>query len=829
MRPSNLVGLMAVLSVSSASFCQSLVVPKPTLTTISVGTRDIVEPVNRRVMGVCLMYTPFDDALAKAFEGDLDGTSGRAWAHVLSDDHWLNFMSFVKQTGIHELNGFSSQTLMAERARYVSPSDNNLKDNQTPEAQAGLVKTLNKQPHPGWPNGYGLTGWEIWNEPQFPQSGAWPAKDYAQYVIDSAKAIHAVEPTMEIGAALHIDDVNWNRQMMRSLAALDPSLVNFVIDHPYDFFWHESQKTMGSYYSRAGGAEPVRTLKLQPMVKAAMDIGHCRWRFVCSEWTVHPQGYDPPYNTTHDMAVALNAAAMFGVFWDEHVDSAQYFELYGQKNDHFHLAAKAENGVVVNPTGEVFRLYGKYFRGDRLNVSFDSPTYPYTVPAANGGQDKTELAVPVVFSQAAHDDANNRLVIMLANRHQTESAPVDVKVSDYRPNFLHATRITLSAKEPELTEAVITTADDAEVWTGANGTVHLDLPPHSITALLIPGTIPKTEQELFGNRLDFIQKWQVGTFVASNHPDDHGLTETLPSEVTAGTQGVQAGDGGFVDMAGLLKVSGKLANLKEGYQGVANSWVFSPVAREVGLSVGFDYWGVVSINGKEALAVKERGGPPQADSHRAKVQLKAGWNQLSVRVSSGTKGMGFWMALEKKSDLLFAAQIDAPAWPSTWQVAAEQGTFVNSFVDIRKVPQPDAEALELSTRGNERKAFLQWPIQSIPKGMKIHNATIKLAQAYHKGAGNVWISAVNEEWKQETATFETAPKTDAPLSQKVNVEDPTWTFTGPDVTAMVQRWVDDPNSNHGICVESDVEDYAAFNSDKSAKPVPVLTFETDSK
>ncbi|MFZ2657990.1 MAG: hypothetical protein WAX69_23870, partial [Victivallales bacterium] len=368
-------GLLAGFNSSTLS---ALDVPSPGTISIDVNARDWIAPVNRRAMGVCLMYTPLDNKLAKLFEGSLDGTSGRAWCHLVKEPHWNGFMPFVKESGISELMAFSPICSHGESiAKYVSEKDNNLKPGQRPADLARHLKFLNKTPHEGFPDGYGITDWEVWNEPMFPQNGAWPPEDYARFVLDCSKALKAVDPRVRVGAALHEGDMEWNRRMLRRIAAENRDAIDFVITHPYGFDWIKSRHKIGEYYARISTSETAR-LRIREKLKIAREIGDGGWRLAATEWNIHPSGYDPPYGVSTDMVAGINVASMIAMFCEEGVASAHFFELKGVKPGHFHLALQDSDGSVkLNPVGEVFRLLGRHFRGDRIATKYDSPSYEY--------------------------------------------------------------------------------------------------------------------------------------------------------------------------------------------------------------------------------------------------------------------------------------------------------------------------------------------------------------------------------------------------------------------------------------------------------------------
>ncbi len=803
-------------------------VPLPEAVSVRVDARGVIEPVNRRVLGVCAIYQPFDDAFTALWKGGFNGGSVRIWANTrffkggkedleVCENAWMTASRFARTMGFAERIAFCPFTHIGRKAQYTSEAKNNLDPRHQPAALAAYLRWLNKTPHPGAPDGFGVTGWEVWNEPQFPASGAWGPEDYARYVLDCAAAVHRVVPTVEMGASLHEADRDWNRRMLGIIAARTPDAIAFAVSHPYDFSWIQARRRMGDYYARVSGAEVLRVERIRPKIEDIFALGHGRWRLVCSEWNTHPPGYGKPYNVSTDIATAVHIAAMFGVFWDEHVDSAQFFQLYGRGAEgHFSLVRRTPQGPVFNPTGEVFRLYTEWFRGERLAAEVTCPSWPYPGHA--------NVRVPMLFSQAARDGGNERLVVMIGNRHRDRTVPVTVAVTHFVPRTRHAQLRCVTADAPDSCAPRVIERR-VLLPPGPDPTLRLEVPAHSVTALILPGVAPPTEDELFSQRLRFIREWRVGRVLDPTDAPDHGLGAPLPPAAVRPMQALTADSTGFVNLGSLLAASGRAAALREGFQARALTWVFSPVLRRVGVSLGLDYWGTVRVNGELVLDVRETKGPPQADRYRGRARLDAGWNLLAVRVASGSKGFGFWPAIERTGDLRFRAADSAPVWPRTWRICADRGADVNSWKGRRDRSNPDRPVLQISPkRPNLRRAYVRWPRIALPPGANSAGvrARIILTKAYHRGKGRVWVRPVLGEWDPQTLTFATQPELGTPLPQRADATAETWVFQGPEIDALVRNWIARPGANFGIAVESDIEYYAAFAADDDPLRAPRL-------
>ena len=463
--------------------------PKPLRAIVRCDVRQAAEAVNRRLLGMCAMYPPFDEAYAGLMRPSLRGASVRLWANSFEESYWQQFMPFVKGVAPAEIYGCRLLVRHDEQVRYGGPRDHNLEDYQTPEHLAMLVGFLNKQAHPGFPDGYRIRYWEIWNEPEFSVNGAWPAEDYARYVLDCSRAVRAIDPSVRIGACL-TSSREWNEKVLGAIAREDVAAIDFVIEHHYDTAWFFALDTMGSYYGRLGFAEVMR-----PHVRRTQELlrrfSGGRWYLAVTEWNTHPQTYGPPTQVSRDLTVALHAAAMLQMYWEEGVRAAQYFLLRtdptdrgdgAAENAHFSLTAQhADGSIVRRPTFYVFDWYGRYFRGRRVPVTTLGPTYLYTNPAWPGW--KIHENVPMLAAAAAYDEKSGALCLMLVNRHADEPLAVRLEIAGMTP-AAQALRSTLTGEAPEA-ETPIVTEDVPESLSFDSGATVIEVPPHSFVALRV--------------------------------------------------------------------------------------------------------------------------------------------------------------------------------------------------------------------------------------------------------------------------------------------------------------------------------------------------------
>lgn len=443
------------------------------------------KPLNRRILGVGFIRPPFDRAFVDFWgDGIFDGTSARIWVtpnkagdvpkSKLADSQAA--INYACELDIEERIGFAAGVVkIRRRARYDSESDNNLDPVHQPHSVAGIVEQLSP-PNPE--EGCGLTGWEVWNEPQFRKKGEWPAEDLALYAVDVARAIHTIRPQIRVGVPLHERDMDWNRRLLQELVRIAPNEIDFVSFHPYWIAWWKEADDVGLDFSRAAGAEVLREISIRPKVDLVRQVGNGRWSLVASEWNVHPKGYRPPYDISTDMSAALHLAGMMDVYIGEGVDSAQFFLLRNPQYGHFGLSYQDGDGHWYNATGLAMRLYGRYLRGATVDTVVTTPTRTYPVPV--GGL----VEVPAIFGTIAHDPDANRLAIFIGNRDSEHAGQVRLELTGLVGDWWDVEEYRLSrsdsSRETTVSHRELTPWRQADVVEG----IQVLVPPMSLVVLV---------------------------------------------------------------------------------------------------------------------------------------------------------------------------------------------------------------------------------------------------------------------------------------------------------------------------------------------------------
>ncbi|MFZ2657977.1 MAG: hypothetical protein WAX69_23805 [Victivallales bacterium] len=448
-------------------------------------------PVNRSVFGACIMW-PSNSEVAEgvpdpksgrrlkheAIEASmsfLKGGSVRLWARSTPDwdDWWIDFCDKVGPGRRYIFADWVTHP--DEPIYYRSENDNNLFPHQTPQAFGDFVRRLNRQAHPNHPNGLGIEFWELWNEPVFPRSGAWPAEDHARFCVDAARRMKEADPSIKIGPHI-LHDPEWNERTLSYMAEHGKGLIDFIVNHYYDTLWFQQWDKYGSYIGRVAYSTEME-LRLRRDMDMVRRLGGGRWEFAVTEWNNHPQRYDWPGESTRDMAVALFQASTLRVFMKEGVAAAQVFAL---RSNSFGLF-KDEAAHEKYPTFHVFDLYGRYFRGEMLVENTFSPSFVWDWETTREGVTTRKAPprqVPYVDILACRD--GQTVVLMAINKHPDEA--IRLKIGAVGGTFISqkAEITTLSSDDKEGTEAILREAT-ADIGSPSG----VELPPHSFSAIRI--------------------------------------------------------------------------------------------------------------------------------------------------------------------------------------------------------------------------------------------------------------------------------------------------------------------------------------------------------
>ena len=248
--------------------------------------------------------------------------------------------------------------------------------------------------------GYGVRYWEVGDEEYF----SVPAETYARRVVEFARAMKAVDPSVRVGAGVSVAREAWTQEVLRTAGPV----LDFVV---YNWFPQEPRREDDA----ALLASPARLRRdlqrLREMIRAAVPERADRIE-------IHIGGYNSvtgyPGPQTVSIVNALWTADVLGVLLEEGVEAAGYWALHNpyppRGGDYGLLSATPDNRP--NPSYHAFTLFTRHF-GSRL------------VQARSHD--------PALSAYAATDDGAEALWVVLINKDPDRARRVSLAVQGFDP------------------------------------------------------------------------------------------------------------------------------------------------------------------------------------------------------------------------------------------------------------------------------------------------------------------------------------------------------------------------------------------------------------
>jgi hypothetical protein len=415
---------------------------------IQINLKQVIGDVNRKVLGAGLMFPPFkthEDTILKMFG---KGTSARLWPGRLIDEDFDERRNLIVSLEPSQVLAFPERSWHGnEKISYESQNKNNLEAHQKPDKIIqDITWILSRLDQVSYPPEAQSLYWEAWNEPQFDQNGGWDADLFAKYVNDLAAKIKQLGLPVKVGAALHMDNPDWNDQLCKRL---NSNLVDFLVNHYYGF-WGNIEVPNNNYLARAGFGIALRE-RVKRDLWLIQTYGKNTWTLHCSEWNLHPPRYDPPYETTRDIAAALYALSAIKTYLEEGIESAQYFLISSQQ--HFGaISINEDDTVKVHATGAAFKLMNECLYGKLLKVDVTSPEYIMKAKQTDKKGKNYLESYQVPFVEAIGcllEDGTIKLLI--GNKHETKSANLRIQGISMLENLMIQT-ISEDINQDEMNE-----------------------------------------------------------------------------------------------------------------------------------------------------------------------------------------------------------------------------------------------------------------------------------------------------------------------------------------------------------------------------------------
>jgi hypothetical protein len=484
----NLAAMILLVLAPSLSQAKDLKEMKNVEVTVQADRK--LGTFRRELLGVCIVpWNEVTKGLEDAMRPILRGSSVRIWGKDdrRNLDRW---MPYVRKLGVKQVvlfpiqEGLQAYTEKGKRAHYAGPDDHNLTHGQLPETLAEWVRYAHKERREGFPEGYGVRYFEVWNEPFWSNFGSWNPEDYARYVGDCARAVRRVDSDVKIGAHFKNElpttitqlpaKTDWNARFAK---AVDWSCVDFVVPHYYNNYSSFVKGCPSEYHCLVGGIERNRTMIRCHRKLITKHAPKRKIEMVVSEWNIHPLRYGDPSHVTRDMAAAIHVASALQMYAEEGVDSAQFFQLWSGKGQ-FGMLGDGQ-GKVRRPTYQVFRLYAEHTGVVRVETAVNCPTFDWVNPH-NPKNERWQVRYLDCMGTLGKD--GQTLHLIMVNKHPEQAAGVHVNVRGFAAKG-NALLTTLTADKPTSEKATLSNSKKAVQTGSPRFTIKLTVPQHSITCV----------------------------------------------------------------------------------------------------------------------------------------------------------------------------------------------------------------------------------------------------------------------------------------------------------------------------------------------------------
>ena len=318
----------------------------------------------------------------------------------------------------------------------------------------------------GSPEPFGVKTWEIGNEIW----GDWvrghsDAETYARNYLSYREAMLAKDPSLRL-IAVGDNDMAWNRTVLGRAGAH----IDYLSIHHY----YGLRESEGEYENLM--ARPLHYERFyRDVARAITELAPGRdLRLIINEWNT-----SLPVPRQHSMESALYAARLLNVFErsGDLVEMTAVSDLVNGWSGGIIQASRHD--VFVTPTYLVIRLYNETLGRDRLAARVVSPTFDSSIEGTG---------VPVLDAIATRSADGRRLYVKAVNTSRDRALTVTVTVTGTRVGA-SGTMQTVTGDSFEAANSFRTpqavTVRTRPLQSG--GTFTVDLPPHSVSVLTLPG------------------------------------------------------------------------------------------------------------------------------------------------------------------------------------------------------------------------------------------------------------------------------------------------------------------------------------------------------
>ena len=210
---------------------------------------------------------------------------------------------------------------------------------------------------------------------------------------------------------------------------------------------------------------------------------------------------------------------------------------------------------------------------------------------------------------------------------------------------------------------------------------------------------------------------------------------------------------------------------------------------------------------------------------------------LVVSILSATTGRPAAVA-EPGGDALFSDPV--LSWDPQYVVLRRDYSGYDGVIDTYIARDTDPETprgAETNLHAKESGWGLKWTLikfnlaETIPYYMQVNEAwlDLRVAQAYGSGDMNVRVYRLNEDWEEMATWSDLGSDCYDATMVATQTFTRTTAYGGIDITDLVQDWVTDPLSNHGLLIKSgstiDLRFYSSEEGSQDRRPRLVIDYE----
>ncbi|ADM27889.1 Alpha-N-arabinofuranosidase [Ignisphaera aggregans DSM 17230] len=319
---------------------------------------------------------------------------------------------------------------------------------------------------------YNVKIWGLGNE----QWGWWQVgftlsgEEYGRRALEFANEMKRVDPSIELVAVGHDEDMEWNIDMLKMLK----DYIDYLSIHTY--IWPENYSYEDFVATSLLIEDKIRAV-YSTIVYAKNRYGIKKdIKIAYDEWNVwYPEARDYPYIQITSVKDAVWTALFLNTLhkYSDHVKIANFAQLV---NSIALIIARDDGSLLLTPQYLVFKLYTMHNARDVVKTVVESPSYI---------SEKLGKVVDYIDVSTLRED--NILYIYIVNRSRDEEAEIDVHIKNLTPKAVEHLYIAGRSIDDKNT---FDNPNNVEIennkeFSILGNTINVKLKPHSINMLKI--------------------------------------------------------------------------------------------------------------------------------------------------------------------------------------------------------------------------------------------------------------------------------------------------------------------------------------------------------